>query len=60
VRLDGKPAKNGFGTELIERGLPYELNATTALDFHHEGLRSRIELPLTTDIADLDGAEGHG
>ena len=56
VKLDGKPRRNGFGTELIERGLPYELKATTALDYAREGLRGRIEIPLTPDIAELDGS----
>lgn len=40
------PHKNGFGRELIEQGLPYELGATTRMDFAAGGLRCMIETPL--------------
>ncbi|MFL5295828.1 MAG: CheR family methyltransferase [Phenylobacterium sp.] len=55
--LDVKPARSGFGRELIERGLPYELGATTALEFGRGGVRALIELPLTDRIADLEPAD---
>ena len=51
------PARNGFGRELIERGLPYELGAATALDFARGGVRALIELPLTDKVAVLDQIE---
>ena len=41
---DLKPVRRGFGRELIEQGLPYELGATTALEFRPGGLYCRIEL----------------
>lgn len=37
----------GFGAELIERTLPYELSATTSLDFGPDGLECLIDLPIT-------------
>lgn len=48
IKLDGaRPSRRGFGTELLERTLNYELKATTVLEFGEAGLRCRIELPLT-------------
>ena len=36
----------GYGRELIERALPYQLNAVTNLEFTTEGVRCSVELPL--------------
>jgi two-component system, chemotaxis family, CheB/CheR fusion protein len=49
--IDREPAKNGFGRELIERGLPYELQANTALEFRQGGVRCVIDLPLNDRTA---------
>jgi two-component sensor histidine kinase len=38
--------RKGYGRELIERALPYQLNATTHLEFTHQGVRCTIEMPL--------------
>lgn len=52
VDLNGRqPRRSGFGTELLERTLAYDLNATTALAFEPGGLRYTAELPLTDRIA---------
>jgi two-component system, chemotaxis family, CheB/CheR fusion protein len=48
--MDQEPARNGFGRELIERGLPYELKANTALEFRRGGIRCVIEVPLNDRI----------
>lgn len=40
------PRGSGFGRQLIERALPYDLGATTKLEFTPDGVRCRIELPL--------------
>ncbi|AWN41188.1 methyltransferase [Methylobacterium durans] len=45
--LDTGPARRGFGRELIEDGLTYELGATTALEFSPGGVRCVIEMPLS-------------
>jgi two-component system CheB/CheR fusion protein len=46
VRLgDTKPSHKGFGMELIERMLPYELSARTAVDFSSEGVRVQLLIP---------------
>ncbi|MBM0206168.1 PAS domain-containing protein [Micromonospora sp. STR1s_5] len=41
------PERRGFGTELLERTLAYELKGKTALSFERTGLRCSITLPLT-------------
>jgi two-component system CheB/CheR fusion protein len=52
--LDTAPSRSGFGRELIERGLPYELGASTSLEFARGGVKASIELPLTDKIADFE------
>jgi two-component system CheB/CheR fusion protein len=49
--VDLKPGRSGFGRELIERGLPYELGAATSLTFEPGGVRALIELPMNEDTA---------
>jgi two-component system CheB/CheR fusion protein len=47
MNLSGQePERSGFGRELIEQGLSYELGATTVMEFRQSGLRCAIELPL--------------
>lgn len=56
----GSPAaepRRGFGTELLERTLAYELKARTRLAFEPNGLRCTINLPLTPRVA--VGLGGH-
>ena len=43
---DLNPGRYGFGRELIEQGLPYELGASTTLDFRPGGVHCRIAFPL--------------
>jgi two-component system, chemotaxis family, CheB/CheR fusion protein len=45
------PRRKGFGTELLERTLAYELGARTRLSFDPGGFRCTIEVPLTERIA---------
>ena len=40
---DLQPSRSGFGRELIEHGLPYELGASTRLEFRPGGIRCLIE-----------------
>ncbi|CAN7619276.1 PAS domain-containing protein [Phenylobacterium sp. LjRoot164] len=51
--LDTSPSRFGFGRELIEKGLPYELGAKTSIEFHPGGVRAVIEIPLSDRIAEL-------
>ncbi len=46
------PEHSGFGRELIEKGLPYELQARTRPEFRPGGVWCGIELPLKTPVAD--------
>lgn len=43
----GQSTRRGYGSELIERALPYQLRAQTRLEFMREGVRCKIGLPLT-------------
>jgi hypothetical protein len=40
-----EPDHHGFGTELLTRVLPYELDAKTELKFGRSGLSFHLELP---------------
>lgn len=48
------PRRCGFGTELIERGLPYDLGATARIDIGPGELVCSIEVPLTGETALVD------
>jgi two-component system CheB/CheR fusion protein len=41
------PTRRGFGSQLIERTVAYDLQATVKRDFPAEGVRCTIEFPLT-------------
>lgn len=43
------PPRQGFGRFLLERALPYELNAKTGFELGRDGIRWTIELPLPTE-----------
>jgi two-component system CheB/CheR fusion protein len=40
-----EPTHNGFGSQLVQRQLSYELNGTVSMEFEPGGLRARMELP---------------
>jgi PAS domain S-box-containing protein len=47
--LDGlnlTPSRRGFGMELLQRSLPYELDAETRIEFRPQGLRFTLSVPL--------------
>ena len=48
--------RKGYGRELIERALPYSLNATTSFELSNDGVRCTIDLPLV----DHNGSEDRG
>ncbi len=45
-QVAGPPRSRGFGSRLVERGLPQELRAETRLLFEPSGLRCEIDVPL--------------
>jgi two-component sensor histidine kinase len=42
----GAPRRRGYGTQLIERSLPYDLNAETRLEFTADGVHCAIAVPI--------------
>lgn len=44
------PVRQGFGRELIEEALPFQLGAETKLEFRSGGLRWSISLPLNGEM----------
>ena len=44
------PTRRGFGSELIERQLRYELNGRAAMTFHKTGLHVTLTVPLSDAI----------
>jgi two-component system CheB/CheR fusion protein len=46
-----EPERRGFGTELLQRQLRYELNGNATLDFHQDGLRVMLEIPVHGTVA---------
>jgi two-component sensor histidine kinase len=46
MRSDRPPSRMGYGRELIERALPYQLGAETELTFKTDGIRCRISVPM--------------
>jgi PAS domain S-box-containing protein len=43
--------QKGYGSELIERALPYQLNARTSLDFTDQGVHCVVRVPSLADSA---------
>ncbi|HEY1385037.1 MAG TPA: CheR family methyltransferase [Dongiaceae bacterium] len=53
--INPNPKRTGFGREFLERGLPFELGGSTALEFRPGGLRFVLEMPLGVISAALMG-----
>src|SRR4051812_17533074 len=52
IAVAGPPKRKGYGRELIERALPYQLNAKTKLDFGPDGVRCEIVVPVLMEPID--------
>lgn len=52
--LAAAPRVRGFGHELIERTLPYELSAETSVDFQPGGFRCALAIPLNDRVTPHD------
>lgn len=57
VSLPAAAPKAGFGTELITRRAPYELNGLAEIELEPDGARCRIGFPLTAGRSILETAE---
>lgn len=55
--LPAEPARRGFGSEVLERSLRYELKAETDLAYEPGGLRCTITLPLPPQIRLVEDEE---
>lgn len=53
------PQRRGFGQELLERVLPYELGARTTLTFVPGGVQCEIDLPLNERTAAFGHADSN-
>lgn len=49
------PAQKGFGSRVIERGLPHELGGEVRLDYRTQGLECTINIPAPLTEGDRDG-----
>jgi two-component sensor histidine kinase len=45
----GGRLRKGYGSELIERALPYQLGERTTLEFGPDGVRCEITVPIASD-----------
>lgn len=52
------PERRGFGSQIIERVAPQDLDGTCRLDYDPGGLRYRLETPLAEVVE--DGTDGRG
>jgi two-component sensor histidine kinase len=52
-----QPLRRGYGRELIERALPYQLNAQTTYDLTPEGVRCTITLPVSSGMSRVAGLD---
>ena len=57
VSIPAADPKAGFGTELITRRVPYELDGFADIELEPGGARCRIEFPLTSGRSILEMAE---
>jgi PAS domain S-box-containing protein len=51
-----EPRRQGFGLELLQRTLPYDLRAETRVEFRSSGLRFAMLMPLGADVLAQPGA----
>ncbi len=54
----GPPARRGFGTRLLERGLAVQIGGAVSLDFAPSGLRCRIRVPASAAPSTGPGTAG--
>ena len=50
---EGRPEREGYGLQLIERALPYQLDAEAKMDFTSDGVQCHVAMPLPVSKQDL-------
>jgi two-component sensor histidine kinase len=48
------PARSGFGTRLLQTGLPRELGGSVSMDFAPRGFQCRMKVAISHKIALVD------
>ena len=51
-----EPSRRGFGSSIIERAIPYELNGTAAIEYATPGVRASFAVPAKYVLVDGEGA----
>jgi hypothetical protein len=51
ISVAASPKRKGYGRELIERALPYQLNAKTKLEFAADAVRCEIVVSVPLEPA---------
>lgn len=59
-QVEARPIRAGFGTELIEERVPYELKGEASLHITGGGVRAEIAFPLTDSTSILETGPTHG
>lgn len=59
-QVEPKPITPGFGTELIEQRVPYELHGEASLHVTGGGVRAEIAFPLTDGMSILETGPADG
>jgi two-component system CheB/CheR fusion protein len=49
VAVEQKPTRQGFGRQLLEKALSFDLRAKTELNFGKDGVSCRIEIPISSN-----------
>ena len=46
ITVEGAPTRRGFGSDILERSIPYILHGTVERTIHHDGIECVIAFPL--------------
>lgn len=58
VDVPAPAARSGYGRELIERALPYQLGAETRYELGPDGVRCTIVMPVSAEPGEKDARQG--
>jgi PAS domain S-box-containing protein len=56
--INASPRGGGYGRELIERALPYQLGARTSYVFESDGVHCTLELPVPPEDVPMEKIDG--
>jgi two-component sensor histidine kinase len=58
VPIERPPERRGFGSETLERSLPYMVGGTSAVTFHGDGVECTIRFPQSADPTERIEGDG--